>query len=181
MSTTTWANPEENRASATPESTYPPSGVATIELKFNPPLLLATAFGNDRAVSVNSSLHCAAPVSESLIMRPLIGPVSSGCPNPAAMYPPSEVGLALTPEPKKLVRSSCQTIVPELLNLASQAQGWQNGVELSSPERIKPPSAVDLTKFAHCSAVAQLEYNFRKTLPPLGVTAMSQAPPKNHL
>src|SRR5207248_8958601 len=106
------------------------------------------------------SLHCAVPVSESLIMRPLIGSVSLGCPNPAAMYPPSEVGLTLTPEPKKLVRSSCQTIVPELLNLASQAQGWQKRVELSSPERMKPPSAVDRTKLAHCSAFAQSEYRF---------------------
>src|SRR5439155_11982247 len=111
----------------------------------------------------------------------LISPVSMGCPNTVLIAPPSDVGLRLTPEPRKLVRSSCQTIVPELVSLASQAQGWQKGVELSSPERIKPPSAVDLTKLAHCSAVAQSEYSFWKTLPPLGVTAMSHAPPKNPL
>src|SRR5206468_220595 len=113
--------------------------------------------------------------------RPLIDVVSVGCPKPAAMYPPSEVGLVSTPEPKKLVRSSCHRTVPELLNLASQAQGWHEGVELSSPERIKPPSVVDLTKLAHCAAFAQSEYSFCKTLPPPGVRPMSHAPPKNPL
>jgi len=79
------------------------------------------------------------------------------------------------------VRSSCQTMVPELLNLATQAQGWQKEVELSSPERMNPPSVVDLTKLAHCWDVAQSEYSFWKMLPPAGVTAIAHAPPKNPL
>src|SRR5215472_16392857 len=135
---------------------YPPSGVKSIEFKINP--LFTTAPRNDWAVSVNDLLHRGRPIAENFMMRPLVGSVELGCPKPTPIKPPSDVGFRLIPEPKKLVRSCCQTIVPVLLNLANQAQGWQKEVELSSPEKMNPPSVVALTKVAHCLLVAQSEY-----------------------